>query len=191
MAAWDNYNRCFRARQEATPTDEASPTTPAASPGITITDLAQFAPTPRPLSTEPDAVGVAGLPVNFTASAARHVQSGTLLGTALTVRFTPVAYDYDYGDGSSRTLTTPGRTWADLGQEPFTPTPTSHTYAAAGTYTVRLSIRYAAEIDTGTGWTPVAGTLTSAPPPLILTIHTARTALVAHTCTERPTAPGC
>lgn len=159
-------------------------------PEITLTDLEQFAPAPVTLSAEPSNAGIADMPTNFLGAASAHTQTGSLFGFPVTVRFTPVGYDYDYGDGTSATVTA-GRTWEDLGQAQFTPTPTSHVYTERGTYTAALSIRYSAEVDLGRGWYPVAGQLTIPTAPQQVQIFEAHTALVAHTCTENPTAPGC
>ncbi|KJL49196.1 hypothetical protein RS84_00308 [Microbacterium hydrocarbonoxydans] len=167
--------------------EEASP----GAPTITITDLASFAPKPTALAVEPGNAGIANMPANFLAAESVHTQTGTLFDIPLTVRFTPIAYDYTYGDGTTATITTPGRSWADLGQAQFTPTPTSHVYMERGTYEADVDVRYTAEIDFGLGWYPVSGELTSDGPSQQIQIFEAHTALVAHTCTERPTAPGC
>ena len=190
LVAWDSYNRCFRSREAAAP---ETPQQPAPAPGraITVTDLARFAPPPVPITTEPFSAGIAGMPLNFTSAASAHTVSGSLFGRALTVRFTPAGYDYDYDDGTTATTASPGLSWAALGQAQFTPTPTSHVYSERGTYTVALSTRYTADIDLGSGWIPVDGELTLTSPPTTITVYEAHTALVAHTCTERPTAPGC
>lgn len=162
-----------------------------AIPAVTITDLAQFSPTPATLSAEPSNAGIAHMPTNFLGEASVHTQTGSLFGFPITVRFTPVGYDYAYGDGTDATVTAAGRTWEQLGQAQFTPTPTSHTYTERGTYTATLGIRYSAEVDFGTGWFPVDGQLTITSAPQQIQIFEAHTALVAHTCTEKPTAPGC
>lgn len=167
--------------------DETTPGTPT----ITITDLASFTPEPTTLTVEPGNAGIADMPANFLAEAPVHTQTGALFGIPLTVRFTPIAYDYTYGDGTTATVTSPGRSWADLGQAQFTPTPTSHVYADRGTYNADVDIRYMAEIDFGLGWYPITGELTSDGPVQQIQIFEAHTALVAHTCTEKPTAPGC
>ncbi|MCI1020587.1 hypothetical protein HWD99_18335, partial [Microbacterium sp. C5A9] len=84
-----------------------TPTTPA-TPTITLTDLARFAPPPPTTTAEPGNTGIAHLPTNFTTTATTHTQTGTLFDTPLTVRFTPTTYTYDYGDTTTATLTTPG-----------------------------------------------------------------------------------
>lgn len=181
--------RCVRRDQPGTPPPDA-PIVPAPRP-ITIADLAQFTPASIAATSEPSNVGIAGMPTNFVASADVQTRTGALFGAPVTVRFTPVAYVYTYGDGASSTLTTPGRTWSSLGQAQFSPTPTSHVYERRGTYTAEVDVRYAAEVDVGAGWVPVAGELTSDGIDQQIRIFEARTALVARTCIESPGAPGC
>ena len=187
---WNSSRGCFRTVSDAEP-----PTVPeadaAASPAITIDDLAQFAPDPVANAGEPDNLGVTGMPTNFVAVAAVHSRQGALFGTALTVRFTPVDYEFVYGDGTAATTSTGGQTWSTLGQAPFTPTATSHTYRERGTYQAHVTVRYTAEVDMGGGWFPVAGELAIPGPAREIRIFEAHTALVARTCEQRPSAPGC
>lgn len=182
--------RCVR----WTPPPPRTPTptsTDPATPVITISDLARFAPAPIAATAEPGNVGIAGMPTNFLGAASVQIQNGELFGAPLTVRFTPAGYDYSYGDGTTATRAVGGRTWADLGQAQFTPTPTSHVYPQRGTYTAEVDVRYTAEVDFGTGWISVAGELTTDGVDQQIRIFEARTALVARTCIEHPGAPGC
>ncbi|MGN7978772.1 hypothetical protein ACTJJ4_14440 [Microbacterium sp. 22195] len=182
--------RCIDAVKKGEPLPEPTPGEPG-QPGITITDLASFSPAPGTLTGEPDNLGVAGLPTNFTTDAAAHTRTGTLFGYAVTARFTPASFVFRYGDGQTRTTTTAGKTWDALGLPQFTPTDTSHTYAERGIYQASVDTVYTAEIDLGTGYFPISGTLTIPGPPQDIQIYEARTALVAHTCDEDPTAEGC
>lgn len=161
------------------------------TPTIRISDLARFAPASVLATTEPGNVGIAGMPTNFIGAATPQIQDGELFGVPLRVRFTPVGYDYTYGDGSSATVTSPGQTWAALGQAQFTPTATSHVYRAPGRYVAEVDVRYTAEVDLGGGWLPVSGQLTTDGADQELRILEARTALVAHTCAENPAGVGC
>lgn len=136
-------------------------------------------------------MGIAGMPVNFVASASTHTRTGTLFGAPLTARFTPVGYDFHYGDGTTATLSTGGSTWTSLGQAQFTPTATSHVYHSRGSYVADVTVRYTAEVDLGSGWFAVDGELSAPGPAQQVRIFEAFTALVAHTCVERPTAAGC
>ncbi|MEJ1087237.1 hypothetical protein WDU99_02775 [Microbacterium sp. Mu-80] len=158
---------------------------------MTITDLESFSPDAGILAGEPNNLGVAGLPANFTTDAATHTQSGELFGFPIHVRFTPATYTFHYGDGESRASDTPGQSWDDLDLPQFTPTDTSHSYAERGTYDARVDVTYTAEIDLGVGWFPITGQLDIPGAPQPIRIYEAHTALVAHTCDEQPSAPGC
>ncbi|PRA80068.1 hypothetical protein [Microbacterium sp. MYb66] len=158
---------------------------------LTITDLAQFAPSPTTTTAEPSNAGVAGMPSNFVAPASVQTRSGDLFGRPVAVRFTPAGFDFDYGDGTSATTRSGGQTWAALGQAPFTPTPTSHSYRGRGIYAAHVTVRYTAEVDIGGGWFPISGELSIVGAAQQIRIFEAHTALVARTCAEQPAAPGC
>ncbi|OZB82559.1 MAG: hypothetical protein B7X41_05405 [Microbacterium sp. 14-71-5] len=163
------------------------------SPGwsVTITDLARFVPSTATVDGEPGNVAVVGLPANFLSSAKTETVQGTVLGRALSIRFTPVNYAFDYGDGESRDSAGPGTAWDANGQAQFTPTNTSHVYKQAGRYTVTVAVTYAADVDLGGGWIPIRGTLNGPPAGQEIRVVKAHTALVLGTCAERPSAPGC
>ena len=168
---------------------QPAPGTPGWS--VTVSDLARFVPSTATVSGEPDDIAVVGLPANFLSSAKTETIPGTILGRALTIRFTPVSYTFDYGDGETRTSTTPGTAWNASGQAQFTPTDTSHVYKQPGTYTVTATVTYTADIDLGVGWIPINGTPNGPPASKQIRVVKAHTALVQGTCGERPDAPGC
>jgi hypothetical protein len=186
---WDANRNCF-SPIETTEEEEAAEDTPGL-PAVTIADLVRFAPPGSSLTGEPNNVGVAGLPTNFVTTAQAQTVTGELLGFPLSVRFTPAAYDFVYGDGTISTSSTGGSPWADLAQAQFTPTDTSHAYKERGTYTAQVNVRYSAEVDFGTGWFPVTGQVTADGTPQPIRIFEAHTALVAFTCAEAPRSPGC
>ncbi|CAD5139786.1 conserved exported protein of unknown function [Microbacterium sp. Nx66] len=158
---------------------------------LTIEDVAQFAPAPVTTTAEPGNVGVVGMPTNFVATVAAHTATGTLLDRPVTVRFTPVRVVFDHGDGTTAVTPDGGRTWSTLGQAPFTPTETSHTYTRRGTYSTRTTVAYTAQVDVGGGWFAVPGELSIEGASQDIRIYEATTALVARTCEERPAAVGC
>lgn len=164
---------------------------PAPTRDVILSDLVRFAPDASSFAVEPGGVGIAGMPTNFVVVATPQTRAGTILGIPVSVRFTPVGYDFRYGDGSAQSSADPGRSWEDLGQPEFTPTPTSHTYRERGTYSASVDVRYAAEVDVGTGWTPVDGEITVDGAAMTVRILEANTALVARTCAEDPAATGC
>lgn len=157
----------------------------------TLSDVAQFAPGSVALVDEPDGVGIAGMPMNFVAAPTIHEQVGTLFDTELSVRFTPVAVRYDYGDGTVRTVAPGARTWAQLGLAQFSATPSSHAYRAGGRYVATAAVQYSADFNLGRGWVPIDGILTIPTGSAAIQIFEARTALVERTCLEDPTGPGC
>lgn len=188
LVNWDSYIGCFRPVEED---DEDEDESDPGFPPITIADVARFAPEGSPLAGEPQNVGVAGLPANFVATASVHTAEGSLFGYPITVRFTPVSYDFSYGDGATASTSTGGSTWASLGQAQFTPTDTSHVYSERGSYLAHVDVHYGAEIDLGIGWLPIEGMVTASGPDQEIRIFEAYTALVAHTCAQAPSSPGC
>ncbi|WP_168915569.1 PKD domain-containing protein [Microcella flavibacter] len=172
------------------PADPAEP--PPGQTAITIADLVTFRPQTATLASEPGGFAVIGLPFNPHAQIGQHVVAGTLLGQSAEVRFTPYAYRWDYGDGATARTGTPGAPWQVLGLREFDPTPTSHVYSERGTYTLTLTVEYAAEYRVGgSGWIPVAGILTLPAPPITVVVGSATTVLVSGDCRQAPSGPGC
>jgi len=161
-------------------------------PDVTAADLASFVPAAPALTGEPLGLGVAGMPTNLVAAASTQLQSGPLLGYDVTVRFRPVAYRFDHGDGSGASHRVGGTTWASLGLPDYTATATSHTYAAPGIYRVTAAVVYEAHVDFGSGaWRPVQGSVTSSATAYDVRVVEIRSALVARTCLEDPAGPAC
>lgn len=164
----------------------------ATVPDLTLADLASFRPARPSLSGEPAGFGVVGMPANLVATASEQSIPGTVLGWDVTVRFTPVAFVFDHGDGTSAVASTGGATWESLGQAQFTPTATSHAYGRRGTYDVSVTVRYEASVDFGSGtWRPVPGYVTASTGGYAVEVVEVRTALVERTCHENPRGPGC
>jgi hypothetical protein len=160
-------------------------------PHPTLADLASFRPAAPQLLSEPNGMGVVGLPVNLVGAAETQRMPGRLFDLDVTVRFTPTAYRFEYGDGATSTTSTGGRSWSSLRVPQFTPTDTGHTYEMTGTFRAAVTVMYAAAVDFGNGWIPVDGLVSARGGATDVRIFRARTALVAHTCIEVPTGPGC
>lgn len=175
------------------PGDAADDSDASGSQVITLADIATFTPQSPVQYMEPDRWMVVGLPTNFYTDIAPHVVSGQLLGQPADVRFTPFAYAWNYGDGTAVTHATPGGTWQALGLDEFDPTPTSHVYEAEGTYTITLTVAYAAEYRYAGGpWTRIAGYLELPADELVAEATSdAVTVLVDRDCTRAPLGPGC
>jgi hypothetical protein len=162
------------------------------SSSITFADIAHFRPQVGAHTMEPDGWVVTGLPANFISSAGVQVVPGTLLGAPAAVKFSPVAWHWDYGDGSLVSHRTGGGSWQSLGIPEFDRTPTSHVFDRDGQYTVSLTVEFAAEYRArGSGWTTIPGTVALAADPLTVVSVDATTVLMDHDCLANPAGPGC
>lgn len=159
---------------------------------ITLNDIASFRPDPAVDHMEPNGWTVAGLDTNFFATGRAQVKNGTLLDQPASVRFTPVEWNWAYGDGTAASRPDPGASWAAQGVHEFDPTGTSHVYTAYGTYYVDLDVDYAAEYRFAGGpWVPISGVLTVPANRLTITVGDAKTVLVERECTRNAAGPGC
>lgn len=159
---------------------------------VTMSDLVNFKPVIPSQGMEPGGWMVTGLPTNYFAEASVHARSGLLLGFPAEVRFTPVRYRWDYGDGSARSSATGGATWAEQNLPEFAVTATSHTYRVGGNYVIALTVDYAAEYRfAAQPWRGIGGTLAVPANPISARAGTARTVLVDRECTRNPSGPGC
>jgi len=183
-----NVTLCSEMRRLAPDDPEVRTTTPV----VTTREIAHLVPGVAGQGMEPNGWMVVGLPTNFYADAAPSVVSTTLLGSAAEVRFTPVSFTWDHGDGASTTSATGGATWASLSVAEFSETETSHVYDQPGDYTITLTIQYSAEYRIGGGeWRALAGTVPSTSPPITASAKAAKTVLVADDCGRRRVSPGC
>jgi hypothetical protein len=163
-----------------------------ANPEVTLTDLASFHPAPAVDHMEPNGWSIIGLDTNFYATTDNPTQTGTLLGRPASVRFTPVSFTWNYGDGSTRTTKTSGTTWANQHIIELDPTPTSHPFHTRGHYTITLTVDFAAEYSwNGNDWQTIDGTITLPANTLTTTTGSIKTALVAHDCIQDPHGTGC
>jgi hypothetical protein len=159
---------------------------------LAMSDLASFYPQRPTVASEPDGWAIIGLDTNFVSSAAQHTASGILLGRPASVRFTPVSFLWDYGDGVRASTASGGRTWKQWGVPEFSPTPTSHIYSAGGSYDVRLTVEYTAQYSIASGpWLGVPGTLRLSAPTFTVVAADAKTVLVQRNCQADPQGPGC
>lgn len=112
------------------------------------------------------------VPTNVYVVARPAVIPTTLVGFAVRVRATPVAYDWAFGDEQRLHTSDPGAAYPDLR--------TTHTYLAPGTVTLALTTTYRGQYSVAGGpWLPVDGTAAVASPPQTLVVVAARSELVA------------
>ena len=159
---------------------------------VTLADIASFRPRADVDNMEPDGWAIVGLHTNFFADGGAQVVDGVLLGQSASVRFTPVGWRWDYGDGVSASHPFPGAPWAAQGIPEFDPTGTSHVYRQYGQYRIDLTVTYAAEYRFAGGpWLGIAGTVALPADPLSIAVGDAKTVLVQRECTRNPAGPGC
>ena len=188
----DRFVLACMAGEPCDPAFTAVPVVIPGTPAVRISDLATFTPDAPTQQMQPNGWMVMGLATNFVAQASAHEQTGELLGQPADVRFTPIGYGWDYGDGTAGTSTHGGATWQRLNIREFSDTDTSHTYETTGEYTITPNVTYAAEYRyAGSGWLPVDGTISTPGAPTTATAWIIRTALVAKNCLEDPEGIGC
>jgi hypothetical protein len=178
----------------------ADPAVPACQPQtpcdpdlvVRVSDLVSIPADAPTQGMEPNGWIVVGVPTNFFATASAHARSGPLLGAAAEVRFTPVGFRWDYGDGTSRTSASGGASWAALNLPEFSETSTSHVFEQPGTVSIGLVASYAAEYRFAGGeWRAVQGLVLVPTTPIIAIADRADTVLVAESCSINPSGPGC
>jgi hypothetical protein len=163
-----------------------------AAAAVHLSDLISFHPAEPTTGMEPAGWAIVKLDANFLASAGTDIQNGTLLGQPAQVRFTPSAFHWDYGDGTTRTSDDGGSTWAQLGIPEFSPTSTSHAYLSSGSFTVHVSTTYTAEYRfANLPWQAIPGSLNESAPEFVVVVGTAKTVLVDQDCLANPNGPGC
>jgi hypothetical protein len=159
-----------------TPGAPGAPGAPAQT--VTAADVARFLPAVGALHAEPDGWAVVGVPANFWADVHAITVDGALLGGPAQVRFTPQLYRWIYSDGAERATAAPGSSWAALGQDELTTTPTSHIYTDRAKRQASVQVIYSAEYRVGAGpWLPVVGAVTGSTPPRSMLVVTERTVL--------------
>jgi hypothetical protein len=178
------------ARPPVKPADPA-PATPA-DPGVMLEDVAQFVPRSASIRSQPNGWALVGAPVNLLTDASAQVVDGTLLGRPAQVRFVPVSFTWDHGDGTATTVEGPGASWKQLGQQDFTPTDTSHVYGSVGDRQISLTIGYAPSYRfDGGGWQRIPGTLPVLVGPVVIHVLQGSTVLVGGACGSAHAGPGC
>jgi hypothetical protein len=174
----------------AKPADPA-PAAPV-TPGVSLQDVAQFVPRSASIRSQPNGWALVGAPVNFLTDATVQVVDGMLLGRPAQVRFVPVWFTWDHGDGTVSTTVGPGASWKQLGQQDFTSTDTSHTYPSVGDRRVAVTIAYSPSYRfDGGGWQQIPGTLPVVIGPVTIHVLQGSTVLVGGACGTRNAGPGC
>jgi len=154
-------NQPSPATPQAPSTGSTIPATPP-TPPRSVSELGEFSPERPGLTIQPGDWSMPRLPTNVIANARTHRQSGELAGWPIEVRFIPHRYHWNFGDGTQKTFSEAGRTWAAWGLRQFQPTPTSHVYQRPGSYQLSVRVEYRAEFRfVGESWQRLSGTVSS------------------------------
>ena len=149
-------------------------TTPAEIAAAAEAEFARLTITPSPVTIQPpDGWTLVNVDTITYTSRTPQTFTTTLLGIPVTIEATPVAFTWDYDDGTAPVTT------ADPGQA-YPRHTVAHVYTQEATATITLATTWHGrfQITGTTTWTPITGTATTtttAPP---LTIHEARSRLV-------------
>ncbi len=156
------------------------------TPAMVLAAFRRLPLTPTPLLVQPDRGWVlVNKPTVVHADARPQTLTTTILGTTVVVTATPARYAWDFGDGATLTTTDPGRPWPDA--------TLTHTYPHTGTYRIALTTTWTATYALAGGATvrdvPGTATTTSTTAPLV--VQERRSHLVAGTCADPASEPGC
>lgn len=144
-----------------------------AVPAFTLADFRRL-PLPKAGVNVQPATGrtLVSVPTNLYATSRPATFRVTLLGTPVLVRARPTAWTWTYGDGSSRTFSTPGAPYPDLG--------TAHTWTVPGRRTVTLTTTWSGTYSVAGGPAlPVDGTASVVSPSVEIVVVETRAELVA------------
>ena len=109
---------------------------------------------------------------NFYTERETFTRRLTLLGRRVTTRISPSAFTWHFGDGESRSTTTPGSSYPDL--------MVTHSYLQEGAYRPSVDTTYTAVFRIGSGpWQPVPGSVAITGPAVDLEAVEARPVLTA------------
>ncbi|GAB3554130.1 hypothetical protein GCM10027404_27720 [Arthrobacter tumbae] len=164
-----------------------------AEPAVVIT-LEDFQSQPiiaAAVVSEPNNFGLLGGHNNFWADVEEQEFTFETLGDQVRIRAWPVAYDWNYGDGTTRTTQTAGNAVTESDWL-LVETPTSHVYSATGDYNLVLSTRFNGDYSVNDGpWIPIAGQAAVQSEPHLISVWRSDNRLVDGTCAENPSAWGC
>ena len=143
------------------------------------------------IGSQPGPHTLRGKETNVWAQAETQTFNLTMIGQSVTIKATPAAYTWDYGDGS---------TWGPtpvhgaplhanrIGEQ----TQTSHIYAETGRLAINLTTHFNGSYTVNGGpELPIPGQGNIPSPPLPLTVWRAETHLYSDDCFQNPQGVGC
>ena len=172
------------------PTDP-TPEQPAL-PNLDFSDVSHVEPESPVLTTQPSGWSVVGVETNLITHIQMHSVTTTVRGMQVEVRFTPIRYDWTFGDGTTASTTVPGAEWSVLGVPEFARTPTSHRYMLARDVTPHVDVIYAIDYRWPEhAWRDIEGTLSRGADAPVVFVQNAGTVLVTGPCNSHDVGVGC
>lgn len=153
--------------------DEAPPPRRQITPAMVRREFERLAwPTSDLQLQPPDGQTLINFDTNFfTDNTAPTTRTVTLLGQRVEIEAMPTAYTWEFGDGTSRTTSSPGAAYPDLD--------VTHEYEAAGRVSPSVATTYQGRYRiNGGGWQQIPGSLTLDGEPESLRVRSASPRLV-------------
>ncbi|WP_434993866.1 PKD domain-containing protein [Arthrobacter sp. Ld5] len=140
--------------------------------------------------SQPSNFGLRNAHSNVYAQAQEQEFTFEFQDAAIVLKARPVSYQWNYGDGTSATTTTPG---GPVDGSAFnTPTPTSHQYTQTGDFELTLTTFFAGDYSVDGGpLQPVAGEAAVVSEPHLMSIWRTRGHNVSENCIGNPRGIGC
>ncbi len=145
---------------------------PQVTPGLVLAAFRRLPLPPSELRVQPpNGRTLVNFDTNFFTDGAELSRTVTLLGRRVELRIWPSQFGWRFGDGATRSTTSPGSAYPDL--------EITHRYLRAGRVAPSVDTTYAARFRVDGGpWRDVAGTVTIPGRPDALRVVTARPVLV-------------
>lgn len=183
---------CSRLAPQTVARSVPQASTVATIPGLTLSDLAGFSPAQPSLLTEPAGWTVLGAETNMYVTTGQHTVTGVLLGRPIEVRFTPVDFDWAFGDGVTNRGAAAGGSWQGLGLSEFSHTATSHVYGQLGSFAPQVTVGFQVEYRWGgLGWITVSGRASKLASAGLVAVVPAHTVLLTGPCQAGASSIGC
>lgn len=157
---------------------------------ITLTEFESQPIIAAAVISQPQNFGLRNANSNVYAEADEQEFTFGFRNADIRLRAWPVSYEWNYGDGTSRTTADGGGPAQDGGLD--VETSTSHKYTETGDYDVNLVTYFAGDYSVDGGpWQPVAGEAAVASEPHLMSIWRSERHSVAENCIENPDGVGC
>ncbi len=140
--------------------------------------------------SQPSNFGLRNAHSNIYAQAREQEFTFEFQDAEIVLKARPVSYQWNYGDGTSATTTSPGGPVAGTAFD--TQTPTSHQYARTGDFDLTLTTFFAGDYSVDGGpFQPVAGEAAVVSEPHLMSIWRTEGHNVSENCIENPRGIGC